>query len=166
MWLAVVDVEALNRGNVESGETCEIAGVGPVSVSAVRALLSDAFLAVVFKKGVDVLNVTHLGRQVTAAQRTAIEARGGCCERCGSTFLLDLDHNVGWTLTHDTCIDDLTHACWHCHDLKTRHKLRFAGPPGNKELVNLDGTRWRGPPDGQPAAPADPVQDDLFGLAT
>src|SRR3546814_9583822 len=36
--IALVDVEALNRGRVEGDETCEVAGVGPVAVSAVRRL--------------------------------------------------------------------------------------------------------------------------------
>src|SRR3546814_1829660 len=62
--IALVDVEALNRGRVEGDETCEIAGVGPVSVSAVRRLLSEAFLTLVLRKGTDICNVTHLGRQV------------------------------------------------------------------------------------------------------
>src|SRR3546814_7433779 len=124
---------------VEGDETCEIAGVGPVSVSAVRRLLSDAFLTLVLRKGSDIRNVTHLGRQVTAAQRTAMEARGCRCERCGGTYLLDIDHNEGWTLTHDTVLEDLSWACWHCHDLKTRHDLKFAGPPGSKRLVPRDG---------------------------
>jgi hypothetical protein len=170
--IAVIDVEALNRGRVEGDETCEILGVGPVSVSAVRSLLCDAFLTVVFRKGVDVLNVTHLGRQVTAAQRTALEARGGACERCGGTYLLDIDHIQGWTLTHETRVEDLAWACSHCHDLKTRHDLIFTGPPGNRELVHRDGTPWHGPggtdpPGTHPPGPADaPVQDDLFTLAT
>ncbi len=144
--IALVDVEALNRGRVEGDETCEIAGVGPVAVSSVRRLLSDAFLTLVFRKGTDVLSVTHLGRQVTAAQRTALEARGAACERCGSRHLLDIDHNEGWTLTHDTRVDDLSWQCWHCHDLKTRHDLKFAGPPGNRWLVDRQtGEPWRGP---------------------
>jgi hypothetical protein len=166
--IALIDADALNRGWVEDGETCEIAGVGPVAVSAVRRLLSDAFLSVVFRKGVDVVNVTHLGRQVTAQQRTALEARaGGRCERCGSTHRLDIDHNEGWTLTHDTRLADLSWLCWHCHDLKTRHHLRLAGTIGNRWLVDRDtGQAWRGPagtgpPDDhraarQPAAGADP----------
>jgi len=110
--IATIDVSALNRGSVEHGETCEIAGVGPVSVSAVRALLSDAFVTLVIRKGTDIVNVTHLGRQVTAAKRTALEARGGVCERCGSRHLLDIDHNEGWTLTDDTRVEDLS---WLCH---------------------------------------------------
>lgn len=173
--VALIDVEALNRGRVEGDETCEIAGVGPVAVSAVRRLLSDAFLTLVLRKGGDVVHVTHLGRQVTAAQRTALEARGCRCERCGSTSLLDIDHNEGWTLTHDTVLEDLSWACWHCHDLKTRHDLKFAGPPGSKRLVTRDGKDWDPPPDATPprsGAPppvaSDPVvaeQGDLFTLA-
>lgn len=187
--IAVIDVPALNRGRVEGDETCVIAGVGPVSVSAVRSLLSDAFLAVVFKDGVDVLNVTHPGRQVTATQRTALEARGCRCERCGSRYLLDIEHNEGWTLTHETRVEDLSWACGHCHDLKTYNGLRFVGPPGDKRLVTEDGRPWdpvvdapsagpppRGPAPGgeasstgaRPGAPpgtGGAVQRDLFGLA-
>ena len=164
--IALIDVEALNRGRVEGDETCEIAGVGPVSVSAVRRLLSDAFLTVVFRKGTDVAHVTHLGRQVTATQRTALEARGAHCERCGSRHLLDIDHNEGWTLTKDTRVEDLSWQCWHCHDLKTRHDLKFAGPPGNRWLVDRrTGEPWRGPtgtgpPDDQRAAHRPPCSGD------
>ncbi len=164
--IALIDVEALNRGRVEGDETCEIAGVGPVSVAAIRRLLSDAFLTVVFRKGTDVAHVTHLGRQVTATQRTALEARGCRCERCGSRHLLDIDHNEGWTLTKDTKVEDLSWQCWHCHDLKTRHDLKFAGPPGSRWLVDRKtGQPWRGPtgtgpPDDQRAARRPPSSGD------
>jgi hypothetical protein len=169
--IARIDVEALNRGHVEGDEVCEIAGVGPVSVSAVRRLLSDAFLTLVFEKGEDVCNVTHLGRQVTARQRTALEARGCRCERCGSTHLLDIDHNLGWTLTHDTRTEDLSWLCWHCHDLKTRHDLYLVGPVGDKRLVRRDGTDWDPPPEDRPPGSDPPParsaieQGDLFAVA-
>jgi len=170
--IARIDVEALNRGRVEGDEVCEIAGVGPVSVSAVRRLMSDAFLTLVFQKGEDVRNVTHLGRQVTARQRTELEARGCRCERCGSTHLLDIDHNEGWVLTHDTRLDDLSWLCWHCHDLKTRHDLRLAGPVGAKRFTTRSGDHWDPPPEERsaPAGPAPPSgaaheQGDLFTLA-
>ena len=144
--LAIIDLRALNRGHVEGDETCEIAGVGPVSVSAIRSMLSDAFLALVIKDGTDVRNVTHLGRQVTAQQRTALEARGWRCERCGSTRRVEIDHDTGWTLTHDTVLGDLRLACEHCHDLKTIHELRWAGPPGEGYFVDATGNPWRAPP--------------------
>jgi len=171
--IATIDVSALNRGSVEHGETCEIAGVGPVSVSAVRALLSDAFLTLVIRNGTDIVNVTHLGRQVTAAQRTALEARGGACERCGSRHLLDIDHNLGWTLTHDTRVEDLSWLCKRCHDLKTLHDLLLEGPPNARWFVDRHtGERWDPEPEPPPAPPpavdpdrppyAAPSQGDLF----
>lgn len=163
--IARIDVAALNRGRTEDGDLCEIAGVGPVSVTAVRAMLSDAFLAVVCTKGDEVLNVTHLGRQVTARQRTAIEARGGHCERCGSTFRLEIDHNEGWTLTHDTRLEDLSLYCWHCHDIKTRHNLRATGPPNHRSFFHRDGAPWKGPPEAA-ATPAEAGHDSLFSFAT
>jgi hypothetical protein len=36
-----VDLGALRRGNTSAGELCEIAGVGPVSVTTARELLGD-----------------------------------------------------------------------------------------------------------------------------
>jgi hypothetical protein len=71
--IVVVDVQALRRGQVQHGKTCEIQGVGPVPVAAARALLGEAALAVVIKDGVDVCNVTHLRRRTNAYQRTALE---------------------------------------------------------------------------------------------
>jgi Domain of unknown function (DUF222) len=67
-----VDVEALRRGSVTGGELCEIAGVGPVPVTVARGLLGDAIVKLVITDGVDVLNVTHLGRVPTAAQKAAL----------------------------------------------------------------------------------------------
>lgn len=171
--IASIDLAALNRGSVHDGERCEIAGVGPVSLTALRALMSDAVLALVIRDGVDIINVTHLGRQVTAHQRTALEARGGACEFCGSTFRVEIDHIAGWALTHTTTIDDLSLKCWHCHDRKTRLGLRETGPPGNRHFLHPDGTPWRAPPDDRPdrdhpdcEEPAETtVQADLFTLA-
>lgn len=166
--IARIDVTALNRGRVEGDELCEIDGIGPVSVAAVRSLLSDAFLALVLTDGVDVRNVTHLGRQVTAHQRTALEARGGVCgmAHCASTHLLDIHHIQGWALTRTTHVDDLEWGCWHCHDLATRHHLLMAGPPGHRHFVTRDGRPWHGP-GGTPSTgpPPEAEQGDLFTLA-
>ena len=66
-----VDAQALRRGHVPGEELCEIAGVGPVPVSVARDLLGEAILKLVITDGVDVANVTHLGRGPTAAQTDA-----------------------------------------------------------------------------------------------
>ena len=54
------------RGLAEAEETCDIAGVGPVSVATVEELLGDPFGAAIVTNGVDVFTVAHLGRSVTA----------------------------------------------------------------------------------------------------
>ena len=74
-----VDVQALHRGRVAGGELCEIRGVGPVPVSVAEGLLGRSVLHLVITRGVDVLNVTHLGRGPTAAQKIALAwASPGC----------------------------------------------------------------------------------------
>ena len=57
-----IDAAALQRGRVEGEELCEIAGIGPVPVSVARTLLGEAIVKLVITNGVDVANVTHLGR--------------------------------------------------------------------------------------------------------
>jgi hypothetical protein len=44
---------------------CEITGVGPVPVEVARRLLGESILKLVITNGVDVANVTHLGRGPT-----------------------------------------------------------------------------------------------------
>ena len=158
--IALVDLAALNRGHTVDGETATIAGVGPVSVSAIRAMLADAFVSVVFRDGVDIVNVTHLGRQVTAHQRTALEARGYRCEidGCGATHQLEIDHVTGWALTRSTRLDDLAWLCPHHHRLKTRRRLHLAGPTGARQLVVPD-PNGNDPPPGSSSGVS--IQDDL-----
>jgi hypothetical protein len=138
-----VDLTALRRGHTQPGERCEIAGVGPVAVAAARDLLGDAFLALVVADGVDIRNVTHLGRAPTAHQRTALEARGRVCAvpGCGRTTRLEIDHVQDWAVTRRTHVD---HLDWLCagvgghHSRKTHDGWTLTGPPGNRT--------WHPPP--------------------
>ncbi len=66
------DLTALVNGRAAAGETCEIAGLGPVPVAVARRLFGDAVLKLVITRGVDVRNVTSLGRGPTAAQKVAL----------------------------------------------------------------------------------------------
>ncbi|HVF13852.1 MAG TPA: hypothetical protein VM942_04585, partial [Acidimicrobiales bacterium] len=70
-----VDLPALLRGWPIEGEVCEIAGFGPVAVSALRDMIDsdDPFLAAVVTKGEKVLGVAHLGRRPNASQQTALQ---------------------------------------------------------------------------------------------
>lgn len=131
-----VDLPALDRGWVQRGETCEIDGAGPIPVDIARSYATEAFWAVVVADAVDVRTVSHLGRQVTAAQRSALEARDPCCvvPGCGATGGLQIDHVADWHLTFRTHIDHLARLCRHHHRLKT---------VGAATLERLADGRWR-----------------------
>jgi hypothetical protein len=118
-----IDYDAFVRGAVEGEETCDLPGLGPVPVRIARRLLGDAVLKLVITKGVDVMNVTHLGRSATVAQQVALWWQSPVCrvQGCGRTFRLQNDHRHDWAFTHKTRLDGLDPLCQHHHDLKTRH---------------------------------------------
>jgi hypothetical protein len=149
MIIAVVDHAALVRGYTTSAETCEIDGVGPVAVSAVKQLSHDAFLAALVKDDTDIRKVVHLGRSPTAAQRTALIARDRTCvvPGCDVSEGLEIDHVTGWEITHTTTLDDLARVCKHHHDQKSYQGWTLTGPPGQ--------WAWKPPPQGIPPGPFD-----------
>ncbi|MEY2451521.1 MAG: hypothetical protein QOD92_1095 [Acidimicrobiaceae bacterium] len=149
--IATISHDALVRGHTEAGETCEIAGVGPVPVDTVKAMMEDAFLAAVVTDGIDVYNVAHLGRKPTAHQRTALEARGKECEvvGCGSAMSLEIHHMNQWAKTYKTSLRSLAWVCKHDHDQITYDGFELAGPPGDRMWISPDGSikHQRPPPD-------------------
>ena len=143
-----VDGSALVRGEVEDGETCEIAGIGQVALSAVREQIPDAHITYVITNATDV-TVAHLGRQVTAHQRTALQARGYQCEvpGCTADHLLEIDHVTGWAITKDTRLPDLAWLCTTHHRQKSRRHYRLLGPPGQRTWTTQTGVEIsRDPP--------------------
>jgi hypothetical protein len=129
-------VEALTRGAIEGEETCEIVGVGPVPVRIARELLGESILKLVITKGVDVMNVTHLGRGPTAAQRVALLWSKPKCanESCSSTFV-QLDHREPWAETKHTRLDELDPLCPHDHYLKTHDGWSLVEGKGRRAFV-------------------------------
>jgi hypothetical protein len=132
-----LDHSAFVRGHTEPGETCEIAGIGPVPVSIARELAQDAFIAAVITKGVDVVAVAHLGRRATALQRTALQWRDPecCVEGCHRTARLEIDHREDWARTKVTCLQSLDRLCGHHHQLKTRFGWKLAPGTGKRPMV-------------------------------
>jgi hypothetical protein len=137
-----VDVEALRRGGVTGDQVCEISGVGPVPVTVARELLGDAVLKLVITRGVDVCNVTHLGRGPTAAQRIALAwTSAGCTvEGCARTRV-EYDHRLDWKDTRHTRLDELDPLCAYHHDLKTRLRWALISGHGKRPLVPPDDPR-------------------------
>ena len=121
LGLLRLDLEALWRGHVAGEELCEIAGLGPVPVSVARRLLGDAVVKLLITKGRDVLDVTHLGRGPTVAQKMALLWGSPGCVITGCPRMAGIqhDHRIEWRHTHHTVIDELDRLCDHHHDLKT-----------------------------------------------
>lgn len=134
-----IDWGALVRGWPIDTEVCEIAGLGSVPVSVVRAMMAsgDAFLAGVVTKGVDVANVFHLGRKPTVYQDTALDWRSPQCttEGCSRTIRLETDHRHDWADTKVTLLRWLERHCDHCHDLKTRQGWALVPGRGKRPMV-------------------------------
>ncbi len=138
-----VDHSALVRGAVEGDEVCEIAGLGPIPVRVARDLLGDAVVKLVITKGVDVMNVTHLGRGPTVAQKTAMFWRVPQCTAldCSRVQRIEFDHRTEWRKTHHTRLDDGDGLCGHCHDLKTYFGWKLVAGTGKRALVPPDDPR-------------------------
>jgi hypothetical protein len=143
LGLIRVDYETLVRGAVEGEETCEIAGLGPIPVRIARALLGDAILKLVITKGVDVINVTHLGRSVTIWQQVALWWQSHMCTRlgCTRTHRLENDHREDWAKTKHTRLDEIDRLCNHDHHLKTHCGWSLVKGKGRRAMVPPDDPR-------------------------
>ena len=135
--VAHVDHVAFTRGWTEAGETCEIAGVGPVPVFVVRKLASDAILKALITDGTEIRTVSHLGRTIPARLRTAIEALYPECviAGCHVDRHLEIDHNTPVCQGGLTEIKNLAPLCHFHHDEKTIHDLRVEGTGTSRRLV-------------------------------
>jgi hypothetical protein len=146
-----IDHAAMLRGWVEGDELCEIAGLGPIPVSVAREKLGDAILKLVLTKGVDIANVTHLGRSVTVAQQVALWWQGPECTRlgCTRTYRLENDHREDWVKTKHTRLDETDKLCGHDHDLKTHKGWALIAGTGKQPMVPPTDPRhpnFRAPP--------------------
>ncbi len=137
-----VDAQALRRGHVQGEELCEIAGVGPVPVSVAKEVLGDAIVKLVITNGVDVANVTHLGRGPTTAQKIALLWTNPTCSVHGcDRRRIEYDHQKPWAQTRHTRLDELDPLCGFHHDLKTRLHWALVPGKGKRAFVAPDDPR-------------------------
>ncbi len=134
-----VDLDAFLRGFPTGGETCDLVGYGPISLSAVQDILrhGDPFVAAILTRATQVVGVAHLGRQPTASQRSVLEWLHPTCAAsgCACTARLEIDHRVDWADTHITLIDWLDALCHHHHQLKTQHGWALVDGVGKRAFV-------------------------------
>jgi hypothetical protein len=143
LGLVRVDHAALQRGQVEGDEVCEIAGLGPIPVRVARDLLGDAVVKLVITKGIDVANVTHLGRGPTVAQKIALWWATPQCTSldCTRVQRIQFDHRKEWRKTHHTRLDEGDGLCGHCHHLKTDLGWALVAGTGKRPMVPPDDPR-------------------------
>ncbi len=135
-----VDSAALARGYTEPGERCEISGGGPMPVTAARALLDEASVAVLVRDGDDVTAVSSPKRTIPIKLRRALETRYPTCgvKSCANDQFLQIDHVVPLEDGGRTELANAWRICPHHHDLKTYCGWRVVGEPGNWDLVAPD----------------------------
>ncbi len=116
------DLDALLRGYPITGEMCELVGYGPVPVSAVRDMIDSGnpFLVAIATRGVDVVNVAHLGRRFTAHQHSALDWLYPTCaaQGCGQPAR-ETDHRADWAKTKISLLGLADRYCSRHHLLKT-----------------------------------------------
>jgi hypothetical protein len=143
--LVRVDWDSLLRGYPIEGEVCEIAGHGPVPVSAVRDMVGsgDPFLAAIATRGERVVGVAHLRRRPTAHQRTALLWQDPVCpvEGCSRHVGLEQDHRAPWADTKITLLDLMDRLCRPHHALKTRRGWSLIAGSGKRAFVSPDDPR-------------------------
>jgi hypothetical protein len=131
-----VDIAAFFRGHTEDGESCEIDGVGPVSVATARSILGESFLKIVIMKGRDPRSITHFGRAVSSHVVTALFERDRACVVCGSTRNLEKDHyKQDFADRGPTELANLALLCRSCHRMKTHRGWKLQGGPGDWRWV-------------------------------
>jgi hypothetical protein len=140
-----LDLAALVRGHPVPGETCEIAGLGPISVDTAREMLGESILKLVITKGVDVVNVTHLGRGPNTAQKIALLWQSMTCTRldCNRKARLEHDHKYGYEYakTKHTRLRETEPLCDPDHDLKTYQGWALVEGSGKRPMVPPDDPR-------------------------
>jgi hypothetical protein len=136
--LLLIDAEALRRGTTEGDETCELEGIGPISVAAATELLSEGGLRYVVKEGFDIKTVTKSTRDIAKCIDAALIARDRvcCAHPCGKRLGLERDHvTIDYADDGPTELDNLIRLCPDHHALKTHGGWRIEGEPGNWRWV-------------------------------
>ena len=105
-----------------------------------RRLLGDSILKLVVTRGVDVANITHLGRGPTTAQQVALLWSQPACtaQGCTRNTRLENDHRTPWADDRVTELSNLDPLCHHHHRQKTLHDWALVDGTGPRPMVPPD----------------------------
>jgi hypothetical protein len=135
-----INLEALRRGCINPGETCNIRGVGQVPVEVARQWVDDAFIKAVIRDGSDVKRVVHHGRHIPAHVKTALDLLDTTCSVPGcSNPRMEYDHKKRHTDGGGCSTGNLRPLCVHHHRQRTHDGYELVGPHGDRRWVDPDG---------------------------
>jgi len=140
---ARVDVAdaALERGHVGTGEQCEIAGLGPIPVTAAKRMLRDARVTMLVRDDTDkITHVSSVTRTVPAKLRRWLEQTYPTCGRqgCENTRGLRIDHIHDYAFGGILDERNAWRICEPCDHLKQHCGWKVIGAPGHYDLVPPD----------------------------
>ncbi len=106
-------------------------------------------MKLVITRGVDVVNVTHLGRRATEAMATALQWTNPRCSNigCDHELFVEIDHRLGFANVGRTRLGELDGLCRGCHGLKSTQNWQLVRGSGRRRFV----------PPGHPDHPGDPA---------
>ncbi len=115
------------------GDGCSLDDGTPVTESAVERIAPAAFLrALIHDAEGRPVNASGRRRRPTERQKRVVRERDRVCVDCGSTELLEFDHEPPWRDTGRTSTEDLRLRCGPCHRRKhEREATDDDGGPGD-----------------------------------
>lgn len=128
---------------LQSGETCQVPGVGPVPTSVVADLLEDdPIVKAVVTKGRDITAVATLTRTIKEDLRVAVLAANDftcAVTDCTNRRFLELDHQQLFSKGGPTSYSNLRPLCSFHHDQRTTEGYELEGRPGSYRWIGPDG---------------------------
>ena len=106
------------------GDGCTLDDGTPIAASAVERLVPQAFVRVLIHDAERrPINASRRHRHPTTRQKRVVKERDRRCVDCGSTDLLQYDHNPDFSTSQQTVVEELEVRCAPCH-----HKKHNAEP--------------------------------------
>jgi hypothetical protein len=134
--IVLIDAEALRRGSTVPGETCEIDGIGPISVDAAVELLGEGSVQFLVRTGRDVRTISSTSRTLPQQLEMALLVRDRICavEGCGKRLGLEKDHcTVDFGMGGPTELENMVRLCGPHHAMKTDGGWKLVGPPEKRQ---------------------------------
>ncbi|MFN8036795.1 MAG: DUF222 domain-containing protein [Acidimicrobiia bacterium] len=103
------------------GDGCTLDDGTPIAGSVVERVAPSSLLrALIHDAAGRPINASGRQRHPTLRQQRVVHERDRACVDCGTTELLELDHEPAYEHTGHTVVDELRLRCWTCH--RARHR--------------------------------------------